>query len=113
MTKYYAIDQGYFYSENSGEYGYGDRHANLTYFLGAVEAASRREAINKIKKIHKQASGYKVGFSGVCGAFLLEEEDLGSYRRVVEKEADSRLPEQAKARHGVGRETLNQLLGAA
>ena len=113
MSKYYAIDQGYLYSDNSAEYGFGDYSANLIYFLGVVEAASRREAISKIKKIHKQASGYKVGFSGIYGAFLVEEGDLGSYRRVIEGEADSRLSEKAQARHSVGRETLKQLTEAA
>ena len=102
MTKYYAIDQGYTYSENTAEYGFGDYPAHLEYFLGAVEAASRKEAISKIKKIHKQASGYKVGFTGVNGAWIIEEDDLGSFRRVVEAEVDTRLPEAAQARHRVG-----------
>ena len=113
MSRYYAIDQGYNYSENTGEYGFGDYPENLLCFLGVVEAASRREAISKIKKIHKQASGYKVGFTGVDGAWIMEEDDLGSFRRVVEGEADSRLPETAQARHRVGKETLKQLTKAA
>ena len=113
MSRYYAIDQGYTYSENTAEYGFGDYPANLLCFLGVVEAASRREAISKIKKIHKQASGYKVGFTGINGAWIMEEDDLGSFRRVVEEDADSRLPETAQARHMVGQETLQQLTEAA
>jgi hypothetical protein len=113
MTKYYAIDQGYRYSENTAKYGFGDYPANLLCFLGAVEAASRKEAISKIKKIHKQASGYKVYFTGINGAWIMEEDDLGSFRNVVEEEADSRLPESAKARHKVGQETLKQLTEVA
>tara|TARA_R100000406_G_scaffold86494_1_gene70541 strand:- start:583 stop:984 length:402 start_codon:yes stop_codon:yes gene_type:complete len=109
MSRYYAIDQGYRYSENTAEYGFGDYPANLLCFLGAVEAASRKEAISKIKKIHKQASGYKVGFSGINGAWIMEENDLGSFRSVVEKDADSRLPAAAQVRHRVGQETLKHL----
>jgi hypothetical protein len=113
MTRYYAIDQGFSYSENTAEYGFGDYPANLMCFLGVVEAASRREAISQIKKIHKQASGYKVGFTGVNGAWIMEEADLGSLRSVVENDADSRLPVSAKARHKVGQATLKQLTQAA
>jgi hypothetical protein len=113
MKKYYAIDQGYRYSENTGEYGFGDYPINLMSFLGVVEAASLREAMSKIKKIHKQASAHKVRFSGVNGAWIMEEDDLGSYRRVVEQEADPRLPKSAQARHKVGQETLKQLMEAA
>lgn len=114
MTKYYAIDQGYRYCENTAEYGFGDYPANLMCFLGVVEAASRREAISKIKKIHKQASGYKVGFTGVNGAWLTEEDNLcGFEKRLIENDADPRLPEAAQARHSVGRETLKQLSEAA
>jgi len=114
MTKYYAIDQGYRYSENTAEYGFGDYPANLMCFLGAVEAASRREAMSKIKKIHKQASGYKVGFTGVNGAWLTEEDDLNSFeKRLIEEQPDPRLPQSAKARHKVGQETLKQLTKVA
>ena len=113
MKKYYAIDQGYWYSENTAKYGFGDYRANLMYFLGVVEAASRREAMFKIKKIHKQTSDYKVYFTGVTGSWIMEEDDLGSFRRVVEQEADIRLPASAQARHKVGQETLKQLTKAA
>ena len=113
MTRYYAIDQ-FLYSENTAEYGYGDHHATILCFLGVVEAASRREAISKIKKIHKQTSGYKVGFTGVGGAWLIEEDDLhGSQKRLMEEQPDGRLSGAAQARHMVGQETLKQLTEAA
>ncbi len=114
MSRYYAIDQGYFHSENTGEYGFGDHSENLTYFLGVVDAASRKEAISKIKKIHKQASGYKVGFAGVNGAWITEEFDLDGFeKRLIENDADPRLPEAAQARHKVGQRTLQQLTKTA
>jgi hypothetical protein len=114
MTKYYAIDPDYTYSENTAEYGFGDYPEKLAIFLGVVEAASRREAISKIKKIHKQASGCKLYFSGIGGAWITEEDDLlGFEKHLIENDADPRLPESAKARHKVGQETLKQLTEAA
>ena len=113
MTRYYAIDH-FLYSENTAEYGFGDRPANILCFLGVVEATSRREAISKIKKIHKQASGYKVGFTGVNGAWLTEEDDLyGFEKSLIEEQPDGRLSGAAQARHMVGQETLKQLTEAA
>ena len=62
MTKYYAIDPDYTYSENTAEYGFGDYPEKLAIFLGVVEAASRREAISKIKKTVEALEGKIAGF---------------------------------------------------
>ena len=78
MTKYYAIDPDYSYSENTAEYGFGDYPEKLALFLGVVAAASRREAISKIKKIHKQASGCKLYFSGGGGGQAVLTSSNGS-----------------------------------
>ena len=109
MTRYYAIDHGCSYSEHTAEYGFGDYPETLLYFLGAVEASSRREAISKIKKIHKQFSDLKISFSGINGAWLVEEDDLGSFRSVITEEADNRLPPKAQAQHKLGQEILRKL----
>ena len=109
MTRYYAIEHSCSYKENTAEYGFGDYHETLLYFLGAVEASSRREAISKIKKIHKQFSDFKISFSGINGAWLVEEDELGSFRSVITEDADNRLPPKAQARHKFGQEILRKL----
>ena len=79
-----------------------------------LKAQRTQAGLSKIKKIHKQASGCKLYFSGVGGAWVTEEDDLlGFEKRLIESDADPRLPESAQARHKVGQETLQQLTSAA
>ena len=66
--KYYIMDERYFPTPNTAEYGFGDYRKSETYVRAEVEAESEREAQKLAKRIDKT-----IRFSGINGCWITKE----------------------------------------
>lgn len=103
MQNYYFFDSHY-YSENTPEYGHGEWPESIYYFLGRVNAPTRRKAQNLIKKIHPEL---QLKFGGMFSPLVYDVDDLGLVHEIIRPYTDNpRMAAWAVAIHKKGLKTM-------
>ena len=100
MTQWLLIGQQQ-YSENNGDYGYGDYPEQIDYIRMVVEADTIRKAQNAAKKAHPN-----LRFGGMFSPMLLKTDD--KYANLYIKPADPRLGPNATIAHNTAMALLTR-----
>ena len=102
MKEYYFFDFHY-YSENTPEYGHGDYPDRIYYFLGRVQATTKRKAQNIIKKLYPEL---RLTFGGMFSPLVCEATDLSSFKNTITDPIDIRMGSKAQRIHNKALKTL-------